>query len=281
MKLILGTVQFGIHYGINNMNSIPDDHEISRIFDLAFKAGISGLDTAPEYGKAEERIAGFSQSRFKVITKFSKVSTSQELENALSKSLFRLNANSVYGYISHQADNLIENSKLWDTLMKMKENQKVEKIGYSLYMPEQLERLLDMCFLPDIVQLPYSVLDRKFEKYLPKLKQLGTEIHVRSVFLQGLYFMNPDSLPQNLQPLRKPLYKLHAICRESHLSIGSIALNFVNDNPNIDKLVIGVDSKTQLAENLSMIDHQNNKRINESLNEIIVSDKELLNPANW
>lgn len=281
MKLTLGTVQFGIPYGINNTNGIPDDQEISGIFDLAFKEGISVLDTAPEYGNAEERIANFSHSRFKIITKFSKVNTSQELQNALSKSLLRLKTNSVYGYISHKADDLIENSTLWETMMKMKDDQTVEKIGYSLYSPEHLERLLDIGYIPDIIQLPYSMLDRKFEKYLPKLKQLGTEIHVRSVFLQGLYFMNPNKLPHYLRPLRDPLHELHKISRESHLSIGSLALNFVNDNPNIDKLVIGVDSKSQLAENLSMIENLTNTGINESINDIIVLNQELLNPANW
>jgi aryl-alcohol dehydrogenase-like predicted oxidoreductase len=280
-KLALGTVQFGAQYGINNTKGIPSDKEISEIFDFAFKSGIQILDTAPAYGNAETRIALFSKNRFNVVTKVPLVKNSQELKNSLSSSFSQLSLDSIYGYIFHQADNLINIPSLWGNMQKFKESNKVQKIGYSLYTPQQLEILLGMGFIPDIVQLPYSLLDRKFEKYFIQLKNLGVEIHIRSIFLQGLFFMDLERLPKKLSALKTNLHDLHDICKRSDISIGSLALNFVIDNPSIDHVIIGVDSKTQLLDNISMIENHTNNINRQLIKEINVSNQELLNPANW
>ncbi|WP_169630230.1 aldo/keto reductase [Flavobacterium humi] len=282
MKITLGTVQFGINYGISNTHGVPSDAELKAILSAAEEAGIQQLDTAQAYGNAEERLGQFSEGRFQVITKFPAVATREELENALSYSLSRLNSSSVYGYLAHNAAVLIEKPFLWEVLQKAKEEKTIAKIGFSLYHPEQLEQLLELQCIPDLVQLPYSILDRKFEDSLSILKKIGTEIHVRSVFLQGLYFMDPDRLPEKLQPLRPALMELQAICRGKNISVGDAALNYAVSNPNIDQIVMGVETAGQLQENIRMVSSwKRDAELFSRIEAIEIKDKSLLNPVNW
>lgn len=282
MKITLGTVQFGINYGISNQHGVPSDTELKTIFKVAKSSGIQQLDTAKAYGNAEERIGELSNSKFDIITKFPNVDSKKDLEIALSESLHKLNVSSIYGYLAHNADVLIQKPSLWKVLLEAKKEGKIKKIGYSLYTPEQLERLLDLNCIPDLVQLPYSILDRKFEKQLSILKQLGTEVHVRSVFLQGLYFMNPNKLPEKLQPLQDSLQELKNLCIENNVSVGGLALNYVISNPNIDKLVIGIETAEQLRENINLVTNwKSNNVLFSKIEAIEVKDKSLLNPVNW
>ena len=282
MKITLGTVQFGVQYGISNTHGVPSDIELESIFSVARELGIEQLDTAKAYGNAEERIGKLSNSKFDIITKFPTVDTEKDLEIALSESLQNLSVNSIYGYLAHNADVLIQNPSLWKNLLEAKQEGKIKKIGYSLYIPKQLERLLDLNCIPDLVQLPYSILDRKFENQLSILKQLGTEVHVRSVFLQGLYFMNPNNLPEKLQPLQYSLVELKNLCIENNVSVGEVALNYVISNPNIDKLVIGIETAEQLRENINLVTNwKSNKVLFSKIEAIEIKDKSLLNPVNW
>lgn len=282
MKLAIGTVQFGLNYGINNKNGIPSDLDISEILDISLKNNINYLDTSISYGNSEERISKLASNKFKIITKSNNVKSSEELTLSILSSLSTLETESMYGFLFHNADNLIDNHDLWNILVKFKNEKKVNKIGYSIYETKQIDYLLDNGFIPDIIQLPYSLLDRKFEKYFMKLKKLGTEIHIRSVFLQGLYFMNNKLLPQKLLPLKKYLDNIESICDEFNISIGELALNFVYENKFIDKIIIGVDSSTQLNQNIQMIKKWNNKNdINKLISKITVKEQHLLSPVNW
>jgi len=282
LKITLGTVQFGIQYGISNTHGVPSDNELNSIFIVASKLGIQQLDTAKAYGNAEERIGKLNNSKFDIITKFPNVDSKEDLELALSESLQELNVSSIYGYLAHNADVLIQNPSLWKVLLEAKKDGKIKKIGYSLYTTEQLEQLLDLNCIPDLVQLPYSILDRKFEKQLTVLKQLGTEVHVRSVFLQGLYFMNPNELPEKLKPLQDSLAELKNLCMQDNVSVGEVALNYVISNPNIDKLVIGIETAEQLIENINLvINWQSNNVLFSKIEAIEIKDKSLLNPVNW
>lgn len=282
MKIALGTVQFGLDYGISNKNGVPNDSELNAIFEVVKKANISILDTANAYGNSEERLGEFSNIEFEIVTKFSKINTEKELLEQLSNSLKKLKVDKIYGYLAHNADILIDNPSFWNVLQKAKKENKIKKIGFSIYNPEQLNKLLELNIIPDLVQLPYSILDRKFEESLSVLKKLGTEIHVRSVFLQGLYFMNPNNLPDNLLSFKAILEELNNICNHNNVSIAATALNFVVSNPNIDKVVIGVENANQLQTNIDFISNwKSNDDLFSSIKSIKIQDKNLLNPANW
>ena len=280
-KLALGTVQFGTNYGINNFVGIPNDKEITSILDYAYKNGINTLDTAIAYGKSEERLGKLMKNNFQIISKFSGVYNFKDLENELLKSLSNLRMDNIYGFIFHNAYDLIENPKMWSYLERLKSLKKIKKIGFSIYNEKELNEILNLGFIPDLVQLPYSILDRRLEDSLIKLNNLDVEIHVRSVFLQGLYFKEINSIPKKINPLVPYLEKLHEICNSFNISMASLALNFVKQNKNIDKIVIGSDSLAHLKDNISFMNYDLDRNLIKLLNEINVKDKLLLNPSNW
>lgn len=282
MKVALGTVQFGLQYGISNKNGVPTDEQLQDIFSTCESNGINTFDTAVAYGNAEERIANFLPNQAEIISKFPKTDSKSELESIILNSISRLKRDSLYGFMAHNGDFLIENPQLWEVLQKLKQENKIQKIGYSLYTTEQLEKLLVLGLIPDIIQIPYSLLDRKFEPYFLELKQKNVEVHCRSVFLQGLYFLNPENLPEKLVPLNPELKKLHSICQSHQVKISDVALNYAYSNTYIDKIVIGIENTIQLNENINSIKNWNqNNAIFEEIKGISVNNKELLNPANW
>ena len=282
MKLALGTVQFGLQYGISNTKGVPTDLDLSQIFTTAIQNKINTFDTAIAYGNAEERIANFLPNEAQIISKFPKTSSNSELKETIQSSIERLKQESLFGFMAHNGDFLIENPKLWEVLVNFKEKKKIKKIGYSLYTTKQLEQLLHLDLIPDIIQVPFSLLDQKFEPYFKELKAKNVEIHCRSVFLQGLYFMNTNALPEKVIPLKKELEQINEIARNKQISISDLALNFAYLNNNIDKVVIGVENDNQLIDNINaIVKWKKDTFIFEEINKIKVSNKELLNPANW
>lgn len=282
MKVALGTVQFGIEYGINNQEGIPEEDNIEAIFNYAWEHDIDLLDTASAYGNAENKIGRLADKSFKIVSKFTPTDAAGTPEEQLKRSLSNLRTISLYGYMAHNADSIIQDPSLWIRLTELREKGLVKKIGFSLYTTAQLEKLLDAGIIPDIVQLPYSLLDRKFESFLKQLKQAGSEIHARSVFLQGLYFMDLEQLPGKLENLKPELMALHQICREKKVTMSSLALNFVICNSYIDKVIIGVDNIHQLQHNISEVSGWNGQyNMDEEVSAINVKHAELLNPVNW
>ena len=276
----MGTVQWGLDYGISNTNGIPTDTELDAIVRLATQNGIDLFDTASQYGNAEARLGNYTTKNSSVVSKFSSVNHSS-LENEILGSLKRLNVDQLYGYLFHSPKDLINTPLLWDQMQNLKVKEKVKKIGYSLYSPEELELFLDNNWIPDIVQLPYSLLDRKFEPYFEQLKSLGTEIHIRSVFLQGLYFKSTETLSSTFNDLKSALKELRELAREFGLTTVELALNFVLKNENIDYAVIGVEKSNQLKEIISASKIDFPKSIEERVKALYVENPTLLNPSNW
>ena len=281
MKIGLGTVQWGLDYGIANTHGIPSDEVLNSIFALANKAGINMFDTAAQYGEAEKRVGQFSNLEHKIVTKIGNFSTNKCLNQQLDNSFNHLQRQNIYGCLFHNVDELIDNTDLWRELLVYKEEERINKIGYSLYEPQELFDLLEAGLHPDIVQLPYSILDRKFEPYFDLLKNKGVEIHVRSVFLQGLYFKNPEQLSNKLSILKPVISELQDISKQNNLDISELCLDFIRQNCKIDYAVIGVESEDQLRE----VSQVKNCNLNwdiilETLDSYNIK-KELLNPSNW
>lgn len=271
-RFVLGTVQFGLQYGINSTGH-PNEEEVCRILRKAYDSGINTLDTSSAYGNSESVLGRAMRDEFQIVSKYPKCS--QTVSECFAKTLKNLRRESLYGYLLHHFSIYETNPSIWDELVSLKCEGRVLKIGFSLYEPEELERVFEDGIEFDIVQVPYNVFDRKFERYFPMLRQSGVEIHVRSTFLQGLFFKDRDSLPDKLKPLRPYLEQLDVYSAANDISVAEAALNFNLQNPYIDGVLIGVDNVGQLQSNLSSVIA---KRID--LN-IKVKEEELLNPANW
>lgn len=272
-KLVLGTVQFGCQYGINSEGR-PDTQMVSQILDEAYKGGITILDTSAAYGNAEEVLGETKAAqRFKIISKYPKCETS--VQETFEKSLKDLGSSNLYGHLLHHFSLYTDNKTIWDEFIQLKSKGKVEKIGFSLYEPYELELILNDGIPFDLIQIPYNIFDRQFEPYFKKLKEMNVEIHVRSTFLQGLFFKDRNSLPEKLQPLKPYLTALDNYAEKTGLSVAEVALNYNIQNPYIDGVLIGVDTKEQLLTNFQS---ESAKQVELSIE---VKEIELLKPVNW
>lgn len=273
-KIILGTVQFGCEYGINSAGH-PDTDMVREILKEADRSGIRTLDTSSAYGNAESVLGEcmLPESGFNIISKYPKQDRS--VSDVFSESLKRLHKKHLYGYMMHHFSIYREHPSVWNDFVRLRDNGLVDKIGFSLYSPEELEIILNDNIDFNLVQIPRNIFDRKFDPYLPELKRRGVEIHVRSTFLQGLFFKDRDKLPEKLLPLGKYLLELDSIAQNTEMGIVQLALGFNIHNDMIDKVLIGVDNVSQLRDNIDSIPE---KPVNP---DIRVMEQELLNPVNW
>jgi aryl-alcohol dehydrogenase-like predicted oxidoreductase len=244
-RIGIGTVQFGIKYGISNTFGQTPEAEVSEILNYAKLVGINLLDTASSYGNAEAVLGKSNLSAFQIVSKY--LSNGEKVEKHLQQSLNNLRIEKLYGYLLHRPSDLLEFPHEWKELKQVQDRGLVQKIGFSLYQPSELVHLMDKGFTPDIIQVPYNYFDRRFEPYFEQLNNNGIEIHTRSSFLQGLFFKKPDDLSQFFDSIKPILKGLHSFGD----SLASELLGFSLSNSCISKVIIGVENKFQLIRNLS------------------------------
>jgi len=294
MKLALGTVQFGLDYGVSNTNGKVTNAEVSAILKLAKSTGIDTLDTAPVYGNSEQvlskQIANFSNDKhnsntfFKIISKIPALKNDeQNINHYLDKSLNQLGVNQVEAVLFHQVNDIIDSpykQQRFNNLLNIKQQNKVKKIGISVYTPKQL----NYCFKNyniDIVQLPLNCLDQRFiqTKWLERLAKANIEIHCRSLFLQGLLLMNISQLADYFKPYTSYLMKFFNMAQQLKVSPLTLSLAIGCQNKSISKMVVGCCNTQQLEE---IIDAYNSAlTINADLSTLACSDENLLIPSNW
>lgn len=285
-KIILGTVQFGIPYGINNSQGMPAMQQVFDMLDFAANNGISMLDTAEAYGEAEAVIAAYhrqTDKRFSIISKF-KGGLHADLEAYTRQKTALLGVEQLYSYMFHSYGDYESNAALVEELKDLKEKGLIEKIGISIYTNEELAAVTADETI-ELIQLPFNLLDNNSQRgpLLEKAKDAGKEIHVRSVFLQGLFFKDVASFPGALAPLAPYVEKLQRLAAVHETPLNQLALNYALAQPYIDKILIGVDSIEQLRENLHAIWPATPayRHLFGQVNEIHVEETTLLNPANW
>lgn len=254
-KLGLGTVQWGVNYGISNQVGKTDPDEVREILSAAQRAGVRLLDTASLYGEAESVLGANRLESFKIITKTPRYATRcideqhvEQMFDTFNRSLKKLAVDSVDGLLVHHAQDILVDGgeRLVSGMERLKEQGKVSKIGVSIYDGEQLEGLLRK-FTPDLIQLPLNVFDQRLihSGWLQHLHDKGVEIHVRSVFLQGLLLMPLEDIPNYFEPIRPLLARWHAATREQGISLVQAALAFVRDLSAVARVLVGVESVSQ------------------------------------
>lgn len=285
MKLALGTVQFGLPYGVSNNNGQTPLDESQRIVELARDSGISLLDTAMAYGDSESRLGKIGVESFRVVTKLPSLpenSTNPKkwAEEQVEGSLQRLGLKCLYGLLLHNPAQLLTSSghHLFEALQGLKTRGLVEKIGISIYAPSELDELLKL-FSFDIVQSPFNPVDRSLltSGWMDKLHAKGIEIHVRSVFLQGLLLMPQDQVPSKFSRW-SPLWKnWHNWLYLNEISPQAVCLAFAKSQPEINQILVGVETRHQLEQILGAFDSPTP----ETFPSIESTDPDLINPTQW
>lgn len=290
MKIGLGTAQFGLNYGVSNTKGRVSRDEIQRILALATERGVSVLDTAPAYGESEEAIGACLNDKhsFHIVTKTPSLRDIQahEVEEIVRDSFFksqeRLQTRKLYGILVHHADDLNGASGpcIVEALQGLKKDGFVDKIGVSVYSPLQIDAVLRL-FSPDIVQLPFNVMDQRFLAggYLRKLKALSVEIHARSLFLQGLLLMNANNLPKYFQPISQHLARYARFLEEHRLTRLEATLGFVRQQVDVDVGLVGVTTHHELQEVMAAWRSENAAYVD--MSDFALWDEALINPSKW
>lgn len=285
-KLILGTVQLGLSYGINNKSGKPSLEKAFEILHAAFDNGIRILDTAEAYGNSQEVIGKFQKENpnkeFKIITKLAASHTlkSNELINHIANNCITLNTTKLYGYMFHNHQSFKENKTFYSEVLQAKKEGLIQKAGISLYSNNEINDIIENYSNFDFIQIPFNLFDNESKRktILEKAKAKNIEIHTRSAFLQGLFFKN--DIPEKLKPLKFHLEILENIKRTHIINTETLALQYVLQKKYIDYVLIGVESVEQLMSNI-VISNSFKNIPHEVIDAIQVADEKLLNPSNW
>jgi aryl-alcohol dehydrogenase-like predicted oxidoreductase len=290
LKIGIGTAQFGFPYGISNTFGQPDSEEVARIICTARQGGIKIIDTAHEYGESETALGKCPElhRNFNIVTKTlplgKKFISGEDVDRAITAfhlSLERLCQPSVYALLVHHAGDLLakDADRLMEALLILKSQHLIQKVGVSVYDQRELDAVITR-FPVDIVQLPFSVLDQRLlaNGSLASLKHAGVEVHARSVFLQGLLFMDPDSLGEYFLAAQGALRRLRAFAHERGQTPLEIALRFVTNRDEVDCAIVGISRHEELEEIIAA--YQTSSAIDD-YSGFAVHDDAILNPARW
>ncbi len=303
-KLVLGTAQLGMAYGINNYKGQPDSTESESIIKLAISNGIEYLDTAREYGDSEKVIGkavkGSWASRVQIITKLSALSACSNIadKNAINafidksiyESLFYLDKKNIDVLLLHRFEHLkYWDHAVWERLNYHKEQARINSLGVSVQSPDELLEALKVKSI-EYIQLPFNILDNRWgdvvHEVLKQKKERNLTIHVRSIYLQGLLLSNNNRSWQKAgveDYITINTWLNHLICTLGRSSISDLCIAYVNSAEWIDGLVIGMETVEQFKENMKLL-------MNPKLNTLQIAQIEssrpeipssLLNPAKW
>lgn len=255
-KLILGTVQFGLSYGVANTNGQVNVDDATKILRVATELGIEVLDTAISYGDSEKILGAIGCDTYRIVTKLPELpdactDIAEWVESQIKGSLERLGGQQLHAVLLHRPAQLLEarGSQLFSALERLKILGYTKKIGISIYDPRELDSLFrEMHF--DLVQAPLNILDRRLvtSGWAQRLKSSGTELHVRSAFLQGLLLMPADKRPQKFNRWQSLWSEWDRWLSETGLSPVEACLRYAMSVEEVDYVVVGVDSAAQLHE---------------------------------
>jgi aryl-alcohol dehydrogenase-like predicted oxidoreductase len=285
VKLALGTAQFGMQYGVANHSGQPSEVEIKEMLRIAGMHGINTLDTAIAYGDCEERLGRIGVDSWKIISKLPVlevdcINIDKEVRILVQDSLQRLGVERIHGLLLHRPEQLLEinGGALYCALEQLKKQGLVHKIGISIYDPDLLEMILPV-YKFDIVQAPFSPFDQRvvLSGWASRLKSLEIELHVRSIFLQGLLLMEQSKRPSYFDRWSPLWSRWHAWLECMGITPLQACLSYVASFPEIERVVVGVESKIQLIEILEAI-LRPKPQIPKEFGCI---DLDLINPVNW
>ncbi len=286
MRLGLGTVQFGLPYGIKNTTGqvVPD--EARKILLLAAASGVGIIDTAIAYGESEACLGKIGVESFKVVTKMPPlpdgvVDVDSWVRNQFESSLSRLGVERIYGLLLHRADQLTgpDGAALANVLHAFKMEGLVEKVGVSIYDPEQLPMLIQSCHI-DLVQAPLNLLDQRLvtSGWLHRLHDAAIEVHTRSTFLQGLLLMSRQEIPEWFERWAPVWDTWHDWLRHSNITAAQACMQYPLSFPQVAAVLVGVTSAEEFSALIHLANHEARTVMPPDLG---CTDAELLNPSNW
>ena len=196
-KLILGTANFNLNYGINRDNQKFSTNAIKQILNFCIKNNILNIDTASKYKGVEKKLGNFNLKRFKISTKLNLIPRNYKniecyIFSKIKKSIKNLHIDKIENYFLHNPKDFIKSKykkKIYQTLVKAKKIGLINNIGMSVYDTKELYEIIKK-YKIDVVQIPYSLFDRRFEKMIYKLKKKKLMYKLDQSFYKEYCFIN-------------------------------------------------------------------------------------------
>jgi aryl-alcohol dehydrogenase-like predicted oxidoreductase len=290
-RIGLGTAQFGMAYGVTNRRGRVAVDEARRILEAARGAGLAVIDTAAGYGESEAVLGALEEAArgFRIITKTPPVAAerigaaeAEEVRLALAHSRELLRRQLLDGVLVHHGQELLRpgGERVVEVLQEAKARGEVERIGVSVYDPDELAAVLER-FTPDLVQLPLNLLDQRFAAsgVLTRLKAMGAEIHARSLFLQGSLLVPPAALPSPLADASTVFAAVAEFLAEHGLDPLAGCLAYGLSVAEIDCLILGVTAAEELDAILAAA--RNLPRSLPDFAALAVADAAIIDPRRW
>ena len=282
-RIVLGGAQLGLPYGILNGGETLSREEVARILDTAVDHGIDSIDTAIAYGQSESIIGETSQNRFNIISKLPPLpvdisNVSEWVHSQVQGSLSRLKCTSLDALLLHRPQDLTgaQGAELYAAIGSLMAEKMIHRFGVSIYSPEDLEGIIGT-FDIHVVQAPLNVFDRRILGVTNQLSALNIEVHVRSVFLQGVLIANPINRPQRFEPWSEHFALFDEWVHSSGVSAMACCMGFALQQPGIAKLVIGTTSAESLDEIMNSIPNS----VLEAPTHLQSSVEQLIDPRFW
>jgi hypothetical protein len=282
-RIVLGGAQLGLPYGILNGGETLSREEVARILDTAVDRGIDSIDTAIAYGQSESIIGETSQNRFNIISKLPPLpvdisNVSEWVHSQVQGSLSRLKCTSLDALLLHRPQDLTgaQGAELYAAIGSLMAEKMIHRFGVSIYSPDDLEGIIDT-FEIHVVQAPLNVFDRRILGVTNQLSALDIEVHVRSVFLQGVLIASPQDRPHRFEPWSEHFALFDEWVHSSGLSAMACCMGFALQQPGIAKLVIGTTSAESLDEIMNSIPNS----VLEVPTHLQSSVEQLIDPRFW
>jgi len=288
----IGTAQFGMPYGIANKSGQPELHETNKIIKCAIENNIIYFDTAQSYEDSETVLGeAFSRlpdvKKIRVISKLSpdlQETSSTTIVESVRSSLKKLNVKSLYGFLAHRVEPIKSDSFL-TAIEILKNEELVIKAGVSVYTPEEALCVIEQTEV-DILQIPFNILDRRWidDGILQKAEENNVQLFFRSIFLQGLIFLNENELIRKKMDWAKTyLNKFNDLVKETPFSPLELAFGILNNVPGYNVIIMGLDSTNHLLDNLRILEKIkiDNKISDEWWSNLPVFPEKFLNPSLW
>lgn len=283
-KLILGTAQFGMPYGLEDYNKIIDANKLNEIVKYAKKNGINRIDTAINYGDIQQKLGKIGVKDFLIVSKIPKLKNQSNINKFINhfvnEILNHLEIKKIFGVLMHSPEDLLSQNGMdyYKILLQCKKAGFIKKIGISIHNFDHIKIILDK-YKFDIVQLPFNIFDQRLLKFnlITYLKKKNIELHVRSIFLQGLLLMKPGLRPKMFTNFETHLNLWDEWIKQNNTTRLEACLNFVNSIDFVKGIVVGIKSLSQLEEILSV------KPTKFNLNTIKLAnnDLKLIDPSKW
>ncbi|MDJ0818613.1 MAG: aldo/keto reductase [Desulfobacterales bacterium] len=291
-RLVLGTAQLGMQYGVANRTGMPDAKAAVCIIAKAREGGICEFDTGQAYGESEMVLGralkelGISDD-VNIISKFHpdvNLEDTGEVRHSLDSSLSRLGIPRIFAMLLHREDSLTHWEKgLGKDLHRFVEEGLIEQVGISVYTPRNALQALKTDGI-DLVQIPGNLLDRRFEVagVYDEARSCGKSIYVRSILLQGLVLMNASELPSAMDFALPVIERLNKFSQDSGFTILQLAFGYVNGAYTNQKVVVGCETVEQMHHNLALWQTElPEDLITQIKNEFANTSERVLNPSLW